>query len=66
MTKKAFFVLTAFSSMALHDGYIEDVPPLQKEDTNAHRKARKECARMLTRQREEELRAQKLSQKNQG
>lgn len=70
MTKKAFFVLTsaaaAASSMALHDGFIEDVPPLQKEDTNANRKARKERARMLTRQREEELRAQRLSQKNAG
>lgn len=69
MTKKAFLFLTsaaAFSSMALHDGFIEDVPPLQKEDTNANRKARKERARMLTRQREEELRAQRLSQQNAG
>ena len=67
MTKKAFFVLTsaaAASSLALRDGFIEDVPPLQKEDTNANRKARKERARMLTRQREEELRALRLSQKN--
>ena len=66
---KAAFFLTraaALASIALHDGFIEDVPPLQKEDTNAYRKARKERARMLTRQREEELRAQRLSQKNQG
>ena len=69
MTMKAAIFLTsaaAASSMALHDGFIEDVPPLQKEDTNANRKARKERARMLTRQREEELRAQRLSQKNAG
>ena len=69
MTMKAAFFLTraaALSSMALHDGFIEDIPPLQKEDTNAHRKARKERARMLTRQREEELRALRLSQKNAG
>ena len=67
--KGAFFLTTnavALSSIALHDGFIEDVPPLKKEDTNAHRKARKERARMLTRQREEELRAQRLSQKNAG
>ena len=35
-------------------------------DTTKARKARKERARMLTRQREEELRAQRLSQKNAG
>lgn len=66
MTKKAFFVLTsaaAMASLALRDGFIEDVPPLQKEDTNANRKARKERARMLTRQREEELRSLRLSRK---
>lgn len=40
--------------------------PSEPIDTNAHRKARKERARMLTRQREEELRAQRLSQKNAG
>ena len=68
MTKWAFFLTSAaaFASIALHDGFIEDVPPLKKEDTNAHRKARKERARMLTRKREEELREQKLSQKNAG
>ena len=69
MTKKAAIYLTsaaAMASNALKGGFIEDVPPLQKEDTNANRKARKERARMLTRQREEELRAQRLSQKNAG
>lgn len=69
MIKKSAFFLTsaaAMASIALRDGFIEDVPPLQKQDTNAHRKARKERARMLTRKREEELRTQRLSQKNQG
>lgn len=37
--------------------------PSKPIDTNANRKARKERARMLTRQREEELKAQRLSQK---
>lgn len=61
MTKKAAFFLTsaaAMASLALRDGFIEDIPPLQKKDTNAYRKARKERARMLTRKREDELRAQ--------
>ena len=37
-----------------------------RTNPNDNRKARKERARMLTRQREEELRAQRLSQKNAG
>ncbi len=47
-------------------GVVENFKPSKPIDTNAHRKARKERARMLTRQREEELRAQRLSQKNEG
>lgn len=46
-------------------GVIEHFRTPQGEEA-AHRKARKERARMLTRQREEELRAQRLSQKNAG
>ena len=42
---------------ALAGGY----KPAKREDTNARRKARKERARMLTRKREDELRAQRLS-----
>ena len=38
---------------------------LTNADTSKARKARKERARMLTRQREEELRVQRLSQKTQ-
>lgn len=38
---------------------------LTNADTSKARKARKERARMLTRQREEELRVQRLSQKAQ-
>ena len=37
-----------------------------RTNPNDNRKARKERARMLTRQREEELRAQRLSQKKAG
>lgn len=47
-------------------GVIEHFTLSEPIDTNANRKARKERARMLTRQREEELRAQRLSQKNAG
>ena len=51
----------------LHDPRMRDVveggKPVKNEDTSKARKARKERARMLTRQREEELRAQRLSQK---
>ena len=67
MTKKAAFFLTmAAGFMPYTSGVVEDFNPSKPIDTNAHRKARKERARMLTRQREEELRAQRLSQKNAG
>ena len=52
--------------MPYTSGVVEDFKTSKPIDTNAHRKARKERARMLTRQREEELRAQRLSQKNAG
>lgn len=52
--------------MPYTSGVVENFKPSKPIDTNANRKARKERARMLTRQREEELRAQRLSQKNQG
>ena len=67
MTKKAAFFLTmAAGFMPYTSGVVEDFNPSKPIDTNAHRKARKERARMLTRQREEELRALRLSQKNAG
>ena len=51
--------------MRYASGVMEHFKTLSEpSDTNAHRKARKERARMLTRQREEELRARRLSQKN--
>lgn len=61
--KKLYTFLSCAAAMAaLADPY--DIPTKRKcKDTNAHRKARKERARMLTRKREEELKTQALSQK---
>ena len=60
------WVALATGLMPYASGVVENFRPSKPIDTNAHRKARKERARMLTRKREEELRAHKLSQKNAG
>ena len=67
MTKKAAFFLTmAAGFMPYTSGVVEDFNPSKPIDTNAHRKARKERARMLTRQREEELGHRDYPRKTQG
>lgn len=50
--------------MPYTSGIVDNFKMSKTIDPNANRKARKERARMLTRQREEEMRAQRLSQKN--
>lgn len=66
--KTKYHIMTGLGAFLLHDfsrgfDYWDNLP---NADTSKARKARKERARMLTRQREEELRAQRLSQKNAG
>ncbi len=69
MDGKAKYLIMTGAACFLHDfsrggyAYWDNLP---NADTSKARKARKERARMLTRQREEELRAQRLSQKNAG
>lgn len=65
-TRGLLWSAMAAGFMPYTSGVVENFKPSKPIDTNAHRKARKERARMLTRQREEELRAQRLSQKNAG
>lgn len=65
--KAKYFIMTGLADCLLHefgrgDAYWDN---LSNADTSKARKARKERARMLTRQREEELRVQRLSQKTQ-
>lgn len=67
--KTKYHIMTGLGAFLLHDfshdgfDYWDNLP---NADTSKARKARKERARLLTRKREEELRAQRLSQKNAG